>query len=172
MMLHNITPPVLILLLLACEITGKQGKESSKCSCRGVQWPKLQAEVFLIWRGIFVWKGRYWTKDYFMHWKLTIMGDHCWWSDTTRGFYIVLVHPCLSQRHHTGDAFSCPSRWRWSTTQRQHSASIYRSRQTPSAGRMWLARLCLTDENRCHLDEVWAMDEAWAAPVGTQHPRV
>lgn len=34
---------------------------------------------------------------------------------------------------------------------------------------MWLARLCLTDENGCHLDEVWAMDEAWAASAGTQH---
>lgn len=88
-------------------------------------------------------KGSIWklTKDNFMHHKLTIRGNHCWWSDIARGFYIVLVHPCLSQGHHTGDAFSWPCRWRWSTTERQRSPCTcpYRSRQTPSAGQMRLA---------------------------------
>lgn len=37
-------------------------------------------------------------KDNLMHWKLTVMGDHCCcegvcWSDTARGFYIVLIPP-------------------------------------------------------------------------------
>lgn len=53
-------------------------------------------------------------KDNFMHWKLTIMGDHCCchgacWSDVASHFY-VRVHPCLSQGHLTGNAPSWPSR--------------------------------------------------------------
>lgn len=61
-------------------------------------------------------------KDNFTCWKLTIMGDYCCCdgacgSDTVRGFYIALVHSCLSQGHPTGDVPSWPSRWRWSTAQ-------------------------------------------------------
>lgn len=72
MMMHNLTPLVLTLSLLACEITGKQGKESSKYSCRGVQGPKLQS-------GFFSPEGEYLKVEVltnFMHWKLTVRSDH------------------------------------------------------------------------------------------------
>lgn len=49
---------------------------------------------------------------------------------------------------------------------------LYTDQDRLSAGQMQLAGLCLTAENGCHLDEVWAMHKAWAAPVGTQHLRV
>lgn len=159
MMLHNITPPVLTLSLLACEITGKQGKESSKCSCRGIQWPKLQAGFSSSERKYL--KIEVLKKNNVMHWKLTIRGNHCWWSDTAR----VLVHPWLSQGHHTSDAFSWPSGWRCSPY-----ASLYRARQTLQVRCSCLGSL--TAENGCHLDDLWAVHKVWAAPVGTQHLRV
>lgn len=104
-------------------------------------------------------------KDNFMHWKLSIMGDHCCchgacWSDIARHFY-VHVHPCLSQGHLTGNAPSWPSRWRWSTAQWGRDL-LLKIKMTASVGQMWLARLWSTDKTGCHLQE------AWAALLGTQ----
>lgn len=140
----------------------KGGRESSKYSFRGVWWLKLQAGFC----HLEYLKREVLPKDNFMHWKLTTMGDHCCcdgacWSDTARGFYIGLVHPCLSQGHHTGNAPSWPSRWRWSITQWGRVLPL-KIKMTASAGRMWLARLQPMAEMGCHLDE------AWAALVGNQ----
>lgn len=104
-------------------------------------------------------------KDNFMHWKLTIMGDHCCchgacWSDVASHFY-VRVHPCLSQGHLTGNAPSWPSRWRWSTAQWGRDL-LLKIKMTASVGQMWLARLWSTAKTGCH------PQEAWAAPLGTQ----
>lgn len=101
----------------------------------------------------------------FTRWKLMIMGDHCCcdgacWSDTVRGFYIALVHPaCRRDIPQVTFLLGLPDE-----DGAPHSEAVLplKIKTTASADRMRLARFRPTAKMGCHLDE------AWAAPVGTQ----